>query len=60
VVGDFNQLNHNQGGNNGGHGVFAVPFSAGAANGTDGRNYGHGNAVDPQCTIDGTHHEGYC
>src|SRR5262245_14793257 len=51
VLGNANQLRHNQGRSNGGHGVVASPF--GGANQSDGRNYGTGNALTPQCEIDG-------
>jgi hypothetical protein len=48
-----NTLNHNQGRNNGGQGVFAASFSVGGPVQTDRRNYGIGNAVTPDCEIDG-------
>ena len=48
-----NTLNHNQGRNNGGQGVFAASFSVGGLVQTDRRNYGIGNAVTPDCEIDG-------
>jgi len=42
-------LNHNRGQNNGAHGVFVI----GGDNLTDGLNYGSGNTLKPDCSIDG-------
>jgi DNA-binding beta-propeller fold protein YncE len=49
VVGSSNQLLHNQGRTNGGQGVVAV----GGGNISDLRNHAIGNAVKPECSIDG-------
>jgi YVTN family beta-propeller protein len=49
VVGSFNRLTRNQGRTNGGQGVLAV----GGGNTSDLGNYGTGNAVKPDCSIDG-------
>jgi len=47
-----NTLNHNQGRNNGGQGVVAVPFLFfGAPPQTDRRNYGTANDLKPDCEI---------
>jgi len=48
-----NTLNHNQGRNNGGQGVWAGPFLFGSPPKTDGRNYATGNDVKPDCEING-------
>lgn len=50
VLGDDNRLNRNRGERNGAQGVRSFPIFG--ANSSDGRNYGKGNAVAPDCQID--------
>jgi hypothetical protein len=49
VQGSFNELNSNRGTNNGSHGVFVT----GGNNLTDEHNFGSGNVLKPDCSIDG-------
>ena len=49
VSGTSNTLNRNLGKNNGGHGIIAP----GPGNVTDGKNFGSGNDLKPDCSING-------